>query len=111
MRKNGKQISEKAFCDFYKRVLEFCYDGSAMREQQDQLYAHAVLLSTSDEPEECPVTNPDYYFQKARDLMIQRKEEIKQRLLDSDDAPSRRRELRAEMKGIDYCISVLDENH
>jgi len=43
--------------------------------------------------------------------MLKRKDELKLRLLEFDDAPSKRRELRAEMKGIDYCVSILDENH
>ena len=55
--------------------------------------------------------NDDYHYQQARELMLKRKEEIKLRLLELDDAPSKRRELRAEMKGIDYCIEILDKNH
>ena len=45
-----------------------------------------------------------------RELMLKRKEEIKFRLLELDDAPSRRKELMAEMRGIDYYVSILDKN-
>ena len=51
------------------------------------------------------------YYKKARDLMLQRKDELKARLVELDDKPSTRRELRAQMKAIDYCVSVLDKYH
>lgn len=36
--------------------------------------------------------------------------ELATRLVSVDEPPQKRRELRAEMKGIDFCISVLDAN-
>lgn len=56
-------------------------------------------------------SNEDHYYQRARELMLRCKDEIKFRLLELDDAPSRRKELRAEMKGIDFCVSILDKIH
>ncbi len=59
-----------------------------------------------------PVTiNEDYYYQRVRELMLKRKEEIKFRLLELNDSPSIRKELRAEMREIDYCVAILDKNH
>ena len=50
-------------------------------------------------------------IQEARGLMLQRKDEIKARLVEMDDKPSKRGELRAEMRAIDYCVSILDKYH
>lgn len=50
-------------------------------------------------------------IQEARELMLQRKDEIKARLVEIDDKPSKRGELRAEMRAIDYCVSILDKYH
>lgn len=43
--------------------------------------------------------------------MLQRKDEIKARLVEIDDKPSKRGELRAAMRAIDYCVSILDKYH
>lgn len=68
-------------------------------------------LGGSAEPDQQVIINEDYYYLRARELMIKRKEKIKLRLLELDDIPSKRRELRTEMTGIDYCVSILDKNH
>ena len=104
-------LPESVFCQAFKLALEFFYDGSAMPTNQGKLWEVLDTLGGSSEPDEPTRINENYYYQRARELMLKRKEEIKLRLLELDDAPSRRRELRAEMKGIDYCVSVLDKNH
>ena len=111
IRKNGRRISEEAFCQAYKLVLEFLYDGEAMPSHQDQLYQAILGLVGPDAPKEEIIINQESYYQKARNLMLKRKEELKARLVELDDKPSTRRELRAQMKAIDYCVSVLDNNH
>ena len=57
------------------------------------------------------VITQESYYKKARALMLQRKDELKARLVELDDKPSTRRELRAQMKAIDYCVSILDRFH
>jgi hypothetical protein len=104
-------IPESVFCQAFKLALEFFYDGSAMPVNQGKLWEVLDALGGSAVPDEPVIINEDYYYQRARELMLKRKEEIKFRLLELDDAPSRRKELRAEMRGIDYCVSILDENH
>ena len=111
MRNNGTPISEKAFCQAFQLVLEFLFDGSAMVSNQDTLIEQVKLLAGPDEIPERICISDDYYYKLARDKMLQRKDEIKARMVDFDDSPAKRRELRAEMKGIDYCIAVLDANH
>ena len=111
MRKYGIPTSEKAFCQAYKLVLEFFFDGSAMISNQDTLIEQVKLLAGPEDVPERISIGDDYYYQQAREKMLQRKEEIKARMVDFDESPAKRRELRAEMKGIDYCIAVLDSNH
>ena len=93
------------------KLLEFFYDGSAMPVNQVKLWETLDALTSSKELDGPVLINDEYYYLRARELMLKRKEEIKNRLLDLDDIPSKRRELRAEMKGIDYCVSILDKNH
>lgn len=42
--------------------------------------------------------------------MLERRKNIEFRLVSVDESPQKRRELRTVMKGIDFCISVLDAN-
>ena len=104
-------LPEGVFCQVFKLVLEFFYDGSAMPKTHNKLWETIDALVGSTAPDEPLLINDEYYYLRARELMLKRKEEIKTRLLELDDVPSKRRELRAEMKGIDYCVSILDKNH
>jgi hypothetical protein len=82
-----------------------------MPSNHEKVWEVLDALGGSDEPEKPVLISAEYHYQTARELMMTRKEEIKLRLLELDDVPSKRRELRAEMKGIDYCVSILDKNH
>ena len=104
-------IAESVFCQAFKLALEFFYDGSAIPVSQGKLWEVLDAMGGSAVPDQPVTINEDYYYQRAKELMLRRKEEIKLRLLEFDDSPSRRKELRAEMKGIDYCVSILDKNH
>ena len=107
----SKIFNEYAFAEAFKRTLEFFFDGTAMIANYEKLWDILDTLNGSDEPSEPPLINDQYYYLRARDLMLKRKEQLKARLLDFDDVPSRRREIRAEMKGLDYCVSILEKNH
>ena len=110
-KKRGLHITEEVFCLAYKIALEFLYSGSAMSGSQDKTFqAIKGLLAPNSKPMEVVVTQESYY-KKARGLMHQRKDEIKARLVGMDDKPSKRGELRAEMRAIDYCVSILDKYH
>lgn len=104
-------LSEGIFCQAFKMVLEFFFDGSAMPTNQPKLWETLDVITSTNLPDEPVLINDEYYYLRARELMLQRKEELKVRLLELDDIPSKRRELRAEIKGIDYCVSILDKNH
>ena len=106
-----RSIAESNFIKAYKVALEFFFDGSAMPVNHEKVWEVLDALGGSDEPEKPVLISADYHYQAARELMLKRKEEIKFRLLELDDVPSKRKELRAEMRGIDYCVSVLDKNH
>ena len=110
-KKRGLHINEELFCKVYKIVLEFLYTGSSMPSLQDKVFqAVKGLLDPARKPMEVVIAQESYY-KKARDLMLQRKDELKARLVELDDKPSTRRELRAQMKAIDYCVSILDKYH
>ena len=104
-------LSEGIFCQAFKMVLEFFFDGSAIPTNHPKLWDTLDAITNTNLPDEPVLINDEYYYLRARELMLQRKEELKVRLLELDDIPSKRRELRAEIKGIDYCVSILDKNH
>lgn len=108
---NYPAIPESVFRQAFKLALDFFYDGSAMPVSQGKLWEALDSLGVSTEPDKPAIISENYHYERARELMLKRKDEIKLRLLEFDDAPSKRRELRAEMKGIDYCVSILDKNH
>ena len=108
---HSRAIPGGVFIRAFKLALEFFYDGSAMPVNQGKLWEVLDALGGSAVPDQPVTINDDYYYQRARELMLRRKEEIKLRLLELDDSPSRRKELRAEMRGIDFCVSILDKNH
>jgi hypothetical protein len=111
VKKRGKHLSEEVFCEIYRMVLEFLYDGASMPARQVQLFEAVKGMVGPDSPKMQVVINQESYYIRARNLMLQRKDELKARLVEMDDKPSTRRELRAQMKAIDYCVSVLDNNH
>ena len=112
IRNRCTEISEDIFIRAYRLLLDYFLDGSAMVSTHEKLFKLAKsLISSDEEPAESLVLNGQFYFQTARGLMLKRKEEIKTRLLDMDDTPAKRGELRAEIKGIEYCINVLENNH
>ena len=53
---------------------------------------------------------PEATFRQVFNLMLEREKNIELRRVSVDEPPQKRRELRAEMKGIDFCVSVLDAN-
>ena len=107
------EVPESTFIQAYRLLLDYFMEGSAMISTHEKLFTLAKsLINSKEEPTEpLVVLSGGYYFQTARELMLKRKEEIKARLLDMDDTPAKRAELRAEIKGIDYCITVLENNH
>ena len=107
---HNEEITEGVFIQAFKHVLEFFLDGSAIPVNYEKLWEVLDTLVGSSEPEMPPVINEDYHYQKVCELILKRKNEIKLRLLEFDDSPSKRRELRAEMKGLDFCVSIMEKN-
>lgn len=68
------------------------------------------LLFAAASPSAVWLSMQNKYFDKAKAEMLERRKYIELRLVSVDEPPQKRRELRAEMKGIDFCISVLDAN-
>ena len=86
-------------------------DRTAFTVYHENLFSQiTALASPPDEGGTVPavVLNQDYYFTQARERMLRRKNEILARLVDMDNDPARRKELRAEIKGIEFCISILE---
>lgn len=110
-RANAQAIPEGVFMHVLSLVFEFMHDRTAFTVYHEKLFSQiAALASPPDEGGTVPavVLNQDYYFTQARERMLGRKNEILSRLVDMDDDPAWRKELRAEIKGIEFCISVLE---
>ena len=110
-RANAQAIPEGVFMQVYSLIFEFMHDRTAFTVYHEKLFSQiAALASPPGEGGTVPavVLNQDYYFTQARERMLGRKNEILSRLVDMDDDPARRKELRAEIKGIEFCISILE---
>lgn len=108
IRRNYVPISESAFRQAYGLMLEFCSDRDAYNRFQDKLFAQVQALLCKGKPVGGLALDAGMYFDKAREEMLDRRKSIELRLVSADEPPQKRRELRAEMRGIDFCVSVLD---
>lgn len=109
-RANAQPIPEGVFMQVYSLLFEYLHDRSAYKVYQDKLFSQVEALVGTPEGETHPtiILNQDYYFTQSKQRMLRRKEEILTRLVDMDDDPARRKELRAEIRGIEFCIAVLE---
>lgn len=110
IRRNYVSVPENVFRQVFNLILEFCHERDAYTKFQDTLFAQVQALICNDKPIGGLVIDANRYFDKAKAEMLERKKNIELRLVSVDEPPQKRRELRAEMKGIDFCISVLDAN-
>ena len=108
IRKSYVPISESVFRQVYGLILEFCFDRDAYIRFQDKLFAQIQALVCNGKPVGGLSLDAGACFDNARAEMLGRRKDIEQRLISIDESPQKRRELRAEMKGIDFCVSVLD---
>jgi hypothetical protein len=110
IRRHCTPIPESVFRQVFNLMLEFCSDRDAYTRFQDTLFAQVQALVCNGKPVGSFALDAGMYFEKARAEMLDRRKSIELRLVSADEPPQKRRELRAEMKGIDFCISVLDAN-
>ena len=110
IRRKYVQLPETTFRQVFNLMLEYCHERDAYVQFQDTLFAQVQALICSGKPIGGLVIDANKYFDKAKAEMLERRKNIELRLVSVDESPQKRRELRAEMKGIDFCISVLDAN-
>lgn len=110
IRRKYAQLPETTFRQVFNLMLEYCHERDAYVQFQDTLFAQVQALICSGKPIGGLVIDANKYFDKAKAEMLECRKNIELRLVSVDEPPQKRRELRAEMKGIDFCISVLDAN-
>ena len=110
IRRNFVPLPESTFRQVFNLMLEFCHERDAYKQFQDTLFAQVQALICNGKPIGGLIIDANKYFDKAKAEMLERRKNIELRLVSVDESPQKRRELRAEMKGIDFCISVLDAN-
>lgn len=110
VRRKYTTLPESAFRQVYNLMLEFCHERDAYVQFKDTLFAQVQALICNGKPIGGLIIDANKYFDKAKAEMLERRKNIELRLVSVDKPPQKRRELRAEMKGIDFCISVLDAN-
>ena len=105
-----QQLPETTFRQVFNLMLEYCHGRDAYVQFQDTLFAQVQALICNGKPIGGLIIDANKFFDKAKAEMLERKKNIELRLVSVDEPSQKRRELRAEMKGIDFCISVLDAN-
>lgn len=108
--RNYVPLPESTFRQVFNLILEFCHECGAYKQYQDTLFAQVQALICKGKPIGGLIIDANKYFDKAKAEMLEPCKNIEFRLVSIDESPQKRRELRAEMKGIDFCISVLDAN-
>ena len=101
---------KSTFRQVYNLMLEFCHERDAYVQFKETLFAQVQALICNGKPIGGLIIDANKYFDKAKAEILERRKNIELRLVSVDEPPQKRRELRAEMKGIDFCISVLDAN-
>lgn len=108
--RNYVSFPEPQFRQIFNLMMDFCHNRESYVRFQDPLYAQIQALVCDEKPVVGLSANAGNCFDQARSEMLKHKKNIELRLLNMDEPTQKRKELRAEIKGIDFCVSILDAN-
>ena len=107
---HDKPIQKAVFLQAFTLAMDCLYFRESVGESLLSTITQISTLVDVEEPGEVITFNPRRYCSVVRDEMLNRKKELEARLITLDEVPAKRREVRAEIRGIEYCIKVLDGN-
>lgn len=109
-RKYCEPISEVFAKQLFNLTIELLYDCQNIENLKDKYFKQANLLIHEGKPIGGLILNADVDFNEIRLQIEQRIASIENRMIIFDDPKSNRNELRGELKGLKYCLDILDKN-
>ena len=109
-RKNYEPVQEAQMKQFFNLTLEFLYDPYGSKLLKDEYNKQIHSLIHDGKPIKGLILNADSAFNEIRTQITSRITYVENRLINFDDPKENRSELRGELKGLKYCVKVLDEN-
>lgn len=109
-RKYCELICEVLAKQLFNLTVELLYDNQSIDILKDKYFKQINLLIHEGKPIEGLILNADVAFNEIRTQIEQRIASIESRMINFDDSKSNRNELRGELKGLQYCLKILDKN-
>ncbi|EGK05234.1 hypothetical protein [Dysgonomonas mossii] len=109
-RKELDTLPEEVMRQLFNLTIELLHDPQNLKNLKDEYYKQLSLLIENREPIKGLILNADIVFNEVRTQIIDRIESIENRMINFDDTVGNRNELRGELKGLKYCLKILDSN-
>lgn len=110
VRKNLETLPKELMKQLYNLTLELLHDPQNFKNLKDDYYKQLSLLIQKREPIKGLILNADAAFYEVRKQITNRIESIENRMINFDDKPQNRYELRGELKGLKFSLKILDGN-
>lgn len=110
VRKELDTLPEEVMKQLFSLTIELLHDPQNLKNLKGEYYKQLDLLIEKKEPIKGLILNVDIAFNEVRTQIASRIKTIENRMINFDDTLENRNELRGELKGLKYCLKVLDSN-
>ena len=98
------------FLQAFTMAMDYFYFRESLEEGAVTAIHQILSIAKIDDSGEFVTFSPKRYYSMVREEMVNKKKDLESRLISMDEVPAKRKEVRAEIRGIEYCIKVLDGN-
>ncbi len=109
-RRKYELLAEEVVKQIFQLTLEFLHNRKSLQNLKDEYFKQIALLVKEDKPISGLILNADLAFDGIRQQILYRIDELENRLINFDEEPNKRLELRGELKGMKFCLKILDAN-
>ena len=104
-----KKIEPEIFKQAYHLLLEYFYDPDMVFENFPSVWAQLEALVNGEQPIHGIKINADIYFDNMIRTIKAKVRRLEKKLIDEDGTPEERTRIRGELKGMEYCLKVINE--
>lgn len=105
-----KKIEPEVFKQAYHLLLELFYDPELVYQNFESAWSQLDALVHGDQPIHGIRINADVYFDNMIRAIKTRIRRMEKKLIDEDGTPEERARIRGELKGMEYCVKVINEH-
>jgi len=105
-----KKIDSAVFKQAYHLLLELFYDPDTVYQNYETAWSQLDALVHGDQPIHGIKINADVYFDNMIRAIKTRARRLEKKLIDEDGTPEERARIRGELKGMEYCLKVINEH-